>query len=80
VKVKCISGLYDPKTSGVYTQNGIYEIPADFMARFPGYFEAEGKMQKAPENKMVTAAKETTKAEVKEEAKTEKKKTGKKNG
>lgn len=81
MRVKCVAGLFDPKTSIVCIQNTVYDLPADFVSRFPGYFEkAEETMQKAPENKMVTVEKETTKREEKEERKPEKKKAVKKSG
>jgi hypothetical protein len=76
VKAKVVASLYVPKWSKIFKFGEIVDVNESVMGEYPGYFEPEGKLQKAPENKMMTAAKETVKQPVKEPAKRGRKKSG----
>jgi hypothetical protein len=77
MKAKVKASLYVAKWSRIYKVGDVVEVDEGTMHEYPGYFEPEEemkakKLQTAPENKMMTAAKET----VKEPAKRGRKKSG----
>ena len=77
MKAKVVASLYVPKWSKIFKFGEIVDINESMMGEYPGYFEPEEemkakKLQTAPENKMMTATKET----VKEPAKRGRKKSG----
>jgi hypothetical protein len=63
VKAKCKASIYMPATGILYTESKEYDVSDEMIHAYRGYFEPTGKTGPAPVNKMITAEKETVKAE-----------------
>lgn len=59
MKAKVLATLYVAEQNKLYKVDEEVDISLEFAHRYPGFFEM--KMQKAPENKMITPEKETVK-------------------